>query len=152
MLHCPICSSYKSLEEFHNCNGATFNRAYYCKACANARSILFHQKHKHSSQYVTLRRESYIKMKYGLSLAQYIEKLKAQNFLCAICQVELQTSGSGTHLDHDHKTGQLRAFLCTNCNRAIGHFHDDVKVLQSAIDYLKTHSQRAESEERTENL
>jgi hypothetical protein len=29
--------------------------------------------------------------------------------------------------------------LCTNCNFALGHFKDNVEVIQKAIDYLKEH-------------
>jgi hypothetical protein len=40
------------------------------------------------------------------------------------------------HVDHDHETGKVRGVLCYLCNLALGYVHDDVKVLQTMIDYL----------------
>lgn len=42
---------------------------------------------------------------------------------CAICGVELTTTGSTKLVrDHDHSTGQARAFLCQRCNAALGQY------------------------------
>lgn len=38
--------------------------------------------------------------------------------------------------DHDHETGDFRGFICQECNRALGMFNDDVKMLKNAINYL----------------
>lgn len=40
-------------------------------------------------------------------------------------------------LDHDHKTGKFRGWLCRNCNQGIGKLGDDIKSLEKAIDYLR---------------
>lgn len=82
-------------------------------------------------------REFYIK-KYGITLEQKLEMLKNQEYSCDICKVELLDS-SVSYVDHDHKTGVIRGILCNTCNRALGMFKDDVKVLESAVLYLKTH-------------
>lgn len=42
------------------------------------------------------------------------------------------------HLDHCHKTNDIRGLLCGNCNTGIGQMKDDVDKLQKAIDYLKS--------------
>jgi hypothetical protein len=39
-------------------------------------------------------------------------------------------------LDHCHKTGKVRGFLCDTHNRAIGLLADNVKLLQESIMYL----------------
>ena len=31
-------------------------------------------------------------------------------------------------MDHDHKTGRVRALLCDNCNHAIGKFKENVDL------------------------
>ena len=41
-------------------------------------------------------------------------------------------------LDHDHKTGEFRGYLCDNCNTALSKFKDDTKILNEAINYLKS--------------
>lgn len=40
-------------------------------------------------------------------------------------------------LDHDHKTGKGRAWICDSCNTGLGRFKDDIELLESAIQYLK---------------
>ncbi len=39
-------------------------------------------------------------------------------------------------LDHNHLTGEPRAWICDSCNTGIGRFKDDVALLQSAIKFL----------------
>lgn len=39
-------------------------------------------------------------------------------------------------LDHDHKTGRVRGWLCDIHNRALGHFDDDAGLLRIFADYL----------------
>jgi len=41
------------------------------------------------------------------------------------------------HLDHDHKTGLFRGWLCQACNLSLGKFGDEIKGLERAIAYLK---------------
>tara|TARA_Y100001970_G_scaffold225903_1_gene279136 strand:+ start:518 stop:934 length:417 start_codon:yes stop_codon:yes gene_type:complete len=40
-------------------------------------------------------------------------------------------------LDHDHKTGKFRGWLCDSCNVAISRMNDDVNILKNAIIYLE---------------
>lgn len=81
---------------------------------------------------------------YGLTLEEYEQKLKAQDNLCGLCGEEFDgvgTKGFAPALDHDHKDGILRDFIHNRCNKAIGQFGDDVKLLELAIDYLKKHQE-----------
>lgn len=114
-----------------------------CRSCTNERGREYYKKRIAAGTYKKYkydRREYYFRKKYGLSVKEYEEILVAQNSKCAICLVKLQARGSGTHLDHCHKTGNIRAFLCTNCNRGLGHFKDSIESLESAITYLKAHN------------
>jgi dihydroorotase-like cyclic amidohydrolase len=40
-------------------------------------------------------------------------------------------------VDHDHKTGKVRALLCRNCNTGLGNFQDSPELLKTAIQYLE---------------
>lgn len=40
-------------------------------------------------------------------------------------------------VDHDHKSGKFRGWLCDRCNRGIGFFRDDPSKLRRAADYLE---------------
>lgn len=39
-------------------------------------------------------------------------------------------------IDHNHKTGHFRGWLCANCNRGIGFLGDSIEGLQRAMYYL----------------
>ena len=40
-------------------------------------------------------------------------------------------------LDHDHKTGKFRGWICDGCNVALSRMNDDVNILKNAIKYLE---------------
>lgn len=66
--------------------------------------------------------------------------LRKQKGRCGICHAALfrgHRHARAAHLDHDHKTGHVRGWLCSTCNVGLGHFCDNVKLLQSAVKYLK---------------
>ncbi len=58
--------------------------------------------------------------------------LAAQHGVCAICQ-----TAPAIHVDHDHRTGQIRGLLCFRCNAALGQLADDPLVLRRAARYLE---------------
>jgi hypothetical protein len=40
-------------------------------------------------------------------------------------------------LDHDHKTGKARGYICNYCNVAISRFNEDIQAMYNAIKYLQ---------------
>ena len=136
---CIKCRTMKPYTEYHK-DTNKYGVAYYCKECANKNGRKHHTLRQADAKYKEAKRSSDMNVAHGLSLEQYIEKLRAQGSFCAICWMELPESGPLTHLDHCHKTGKLRAFLCTNCNRGLGHFQDSEALLLRAADYLKSHN------------
>lgn len=86
--------------------------------------------------------------KYGVHPNEFNQKLKDQNFVCAICE-EPETSlfrnipGKVKKLsqDHDHKTGKMRGLLCTRCNHFLGRVNEDISLIQKMIDYLVKHKE-----------
>lgn len=76
-------------------------------------------------------------LRYGLPPGDIERMFAEQGGGCAIC------SGPGGKrglcVDHDHKTGKVRALLCFSCNTAIGHLKESSAVAQIAADYLKRH-------------
>lgn len=81
----------------------------------------------------------------GVDAARYQEMLREQNGVCAIChQPEKHRDGlSGKPkdlaIDHCHKTGAVRALLCSSCNTALGLFNDDAALLAKAQNYVLYH-------------
>lgn len=138
---CGKCASMKPFTEFHKCKGQPRDIAYWCKSCAIANARFHHNRRKKTDPaYQRSKRNGWLKKAHGISLQVYEERLIAQNCKCAICGIALLPYGYGTHLDHCHATGKLRAFLCTNCNRGLGSFKDNVHFLDKAIQYLNTHN------------
>lgn len=114
--------------------------SYYCQECAKFSARKLHKAKENDREYQRSKRSGWIKRAHGITLQEYEEKLAKQNNACAICDVQLVARGHLTHLDHDHKTGVLRQFLCTNCNRGLGHFQDSIELLEKASKYLRAHS------------
>lgn len=78
---------------------------------------------------------SRFKTKYGITLEDKEIMVQSQDNKCMICKKTF-TSLKNTHLDHDHKTGNLRDILCSDCNRGLGCFRDNSEILQEACKYL----------------
>jgi hypothetical protein len=95
-------------------------------------------------------RESNLKSGFGLSIDAYDAMFAGQSGVCAICKrpENAKSSGDGSPralaVDHDHKTGKVRALLCSACNTSLGGFQDNPAYLQAAIEYLKEHSDGVE--------
>jgi hypothetical protein len=83
-------------------------------------------------------RRVYTVEQYGLTLAALEAMYQGQDGRCAICRdpVPLRGGPGGSHVDHDHTTGEVRGLLCGNCNHGLGKFRDDPERLRAAISYL----------------
>lgn len=57
-------------------------------------------------------------------------------FTCPICNKTTIAGLSKIVLDHCHKTGQVRGYLCESCNTGIGRFDDESKLVHRAADWL----------------
>jgi len=81
---------------------------------------------------------------YGITIEQYRETLAKQDGVCAICKqpetTEIRGKVIAMPVDHCHTSGKARGLLCTQCNRALGLFKDNQRVLEAAINYLKKHN------------
>lgn len=145
---CSKCNSMKDFSEFCKDQFAPLQLSYWCKVCASANTRKNHKRRIESGDlsYKRGKRNGWLKRAHGITLQQYEDKLVAQGSKCAICDIALLSAGPLTHLDHCHQTGKLRDFLCTNCNRGLGHFKDSVKNLEKAVQYLNTHSGNVDAE------
>lgn len=79
----------------------------------------------------------HLKHTYGITLVDYNKMLDAQGNGCAICGKTPKENGKRLDVDHDHKTGQVRGLLCTQCNMGLGCLGDSLLQLQAAVSYLK---------------
>lgn len=86
--------------------------------------------------------------RYNVTVEWYENKLKEQKNCCEICLEELK-SGRGTHIDHNHKTGNARGLLCNHCNYLIGNAKEDKFRLMQAINYLEKYEYDQETFDST---
>ena len=77
-----------------------------------------------------------------MELEQFQKIKDEQNESCAICNAKLK-AGFMVHVDHDHKTGEVRGILCRWCNTGLGNFKDSIDNLKSAVKYLKKYCSKS---------
>jgi hypothetical protein len=71
---------------------------------------------------------------YGIGREEF-EALKArQDGRCGICREPLQATS--THVDHCHRSRQVRGLLCGPCYQAIGLFRENADIMRRAIAYV----------------
>lgn len=73
--------------------------------------------------------------KYGFGDRQH--EIAAMYTLETKCEICGKTPKGRLHIDHCHKTGAYRGFLCDACNNGLGRFRDSVTRLRNAIAYLE---------------
>lgn len=84
--------------------------------------------------------DAIIRRVYGITLAEYEQKLKDQGGVCEICGKPDEVEGRRMAIDHCHDTGKVRGLLCGNCNRGLGNFQDNAELVAKAADYLFKYS------------
>lgn len=72
---------------------------------------------------------------YNFTSCQWDAMWRTQNGLCASCGED-----EATDLDHNHRTGQVRALLCHWCNTGMGLFLEDPRRLRAAAEYVEYHA------------
>ncbi len=136
---------YRS-KKFIHCNDGL---VYICKKCDKLKSDAYRKKYKEKvsaskKRYYNLNKDkirSHMLLKlYGIDSEEYDKLLHSQNGVCAICKQpethKLRGKVPPLSVDHNHDTGKIRGLLCNTCNRAIGLFRDDPKLLKTAAWYI----------------
>lgn len=83
------------------------------------------------------RLDAWLASQYKITRAEFDELLLQQDHACAICKSIYPQGRGGFHVDHDHKTGQVRGLLCHNCNTGLGKLGDNLDGLERAVQYLQ---------------
>lgn len=68
--------------------------------------------------------------------AGYPEPTRPEPDVCELCG-QPNANGRALHLDHNHRTGAFRGWLCDLHNRGLGYFKDDPALLRRAAAYLE---------------
>ena len=86
--------------------------------------------------------DSAIRSKWGMSADQYRYEywrlFEMQDGKCAICRKDKKLA-----LDHCHKTGRIRALLCSSCNRVLGFIEEDLEIVEGLRKYIVNNKGRS---------
>ena len=110
---CTGCNKFKYLNEFTIRNDTGKHKSK-CKQCIKEATVL---------------------RRYNISLEDYDRLLEDQGYCCAICGSE-DPKAARFHIDHNHKTNEVRGLLCATCNQGIGLLQDSPNVILKAAQYL----------------
>jgi hypothetical protein len=78
--------------------------------------------------------------RYGLSTQDFDALYDQQHGCCAICGLEeILCTKQKLHIDHNHKSGVVRALLCRGCNLMIGFAQENPQIMQLGVAYLEKH-------------
>ncbi|MET7331895.1 endonuclease VII domain-containing protein [Nonomuraea sp. NPDC005650] len=123
--YCPRCAEIKPVADFGKNRSHKDGLTDYCKPCHNRVTRENRIEHHGST------RNYHLKRRYGITEDDFERMLARQGGLCAVCRAV-----PGTFVDHSHATGQVRGILCFNCNNGLGHFGDNLVLLELAALYL----------------
>lgn len=125
---CSRCGEVKPADQF-------YSKRRRCKPCQlvmqreyRANKPGYHRKHN-------------LRHRYGLTYDDFHSILEAQNYSCAICEVEIShgleyRTDRSVAVDHNHDTGEVRGILCSKCNLVLGHARESTEILYKSIVYL----------------
>ena len=58
-------------------------------------------------------------------------------FHCPVCdKTIIRQFKNDVVLDHSHKTGEIRGWICRQCNSSIGMMDEDITILERAIKWI----------------
>ena len=101
------------------------------------RTASYHRR-KQDPVWVTRQVRQQVCRERGITVADYEQRLKDQNGVCAICgQPETDRRRKYLSIDHCHEGGHVRGLLCRACNQALGFMKDSPEQLRKAADYLE---------------
>lgn len=154
---CSKCKEIKSFSEYFKQTNGKHGLKSYCKECCKIYNLEWYHKNPENAKeskkrwvdankdkrkeyqikYKDRQRESQYQRHYGITTQDYEEMFSNQNGVCAACG---NPQTKRLFVDHSHETGEVRGLLCHNCNAALGHAKDNVKILNNLIGYLNEHS------------
>jgi hypothetical protein len=128
---CYTCKEEKPLEEFYRSKNEKYGRHGRCTTCVKTRYLSDSAKESKKAYNRARSRKSGT----GFTPEEFEDKLKEQDYKCAICGTDKPTS-INWHADHCHETKIKRGVLCQKCNMGIGLFNDNTELMEKAIMYL----------------
>lgn len=157
---CSVCKQEQPVLAFHldRTSRKMHQRMSQCKLCRRQKGMDFYYKNRSRRLEETKRyrqtekgkevhKKAIMKHRFGITPDMRNIMFLNQQGLCAICgKEETDKHPDGTikylSIDHNHTTGKIRALLCGNCNKMLGHAKEDIDILLNAAEYLKKHNHK----------
>jgi hypothetical protein len=133
---CTFCRESKSVSQFNLSKLARDGIHPHCKLCRNALAKDRYRKCRKAKARVT---DVHRLKAYGMTREDFDRMFAQQGGDCEICQLKLQP-GRGTHIDHCHTTGRVRALLCAPCNSRVGLVENTTVEVGRYIAYVKKYA------------
>lgn len=145
MKTCSKCQQLKPHDAFYLVKGKPGS---WCKACTSASSKASYQNNRpaRNLRVATVSRAR----RLGLTYEEYVALPCDPGTACNACGCSPSDPRNGVFsnrkgetkpkrlaVDHDHKTGAIRGFLCGHCNRALGLMADDPMLLRKLAEYIE---------------
>jgi hypothetical protein len=135
MKNCAKCKKDKDTSEFGKRSSSKDGLHTWCKLCLNVYRNNYNANNK--EKLAARQRRAHLKREYGITPEEYDTMLFLQDGKCAICgKGEPGERFNRFHVDHNHVNGIVRGLLCGACNKGMGCFKDDPKLLRLAMEYL----------------
>ncbi len=123
-------------------------RTKECKKCLGVKSIFEFEKNQRTPNGAVNRRSECKPCRKGrkgipVKARREFEKNNPRPdigdiFHCPICKkIFTVTTNQSVNLDHDNETGEIRGWMCGDCNTSMGRLNDDISTLARAILWLK---------------
>lgn len=105
------------------------------KAKQNSKKSVAKYQKTEKSKESNLKRQ--LRVKFGITVEQYQEILKAQNYSCFICNKHYSEFKQRLAVDHNHTTLEIRGLLCHHCNGKIVASHTKGDWFRMIADYVE---------------
>lgn len=118
---CNICHKLLNTHEFAKNQNALNNRSVRRPSCGRCRKDL------EGTNVSPKERAEWLK-----------KKPKNIPFECPICAKKtIAGITSKVVLDHNHRNGKVRGWVCDSCNTGIGRFKDDISLIKRAMKFIE---------------
>lgn len=104
-----------------------------------------YQKRKPTPRHV--KRQSWLKRKYNITLEIFNKILEFQGNKCCICKQPLKDGDRFLHIDHCHETGKVRGILCSQCNWFMSKIDGVKECLNNLNNYVKNQGSEWEKQD-----
>ena len=112
-----------------------------CRSCGVQHPLSHFNIHSNGNprkQCKNCERNRHYKRSYGINIEDYERMYAEQGGVCKICSLPANHNSTHLCIDHCHETGKVRALLCDKCNRGLGYFKDDTRLLKRAAHYIRS--------------